>query len=518
MAILKSSLTKDQLAVMRSNPSAAVIAAIKATTQTPISTSIQSSSDITALQRNTLFNPAIRDLSKGYKVIISYLKDIGKTADGKSQNLVTEYAELDFQEGDVKVDSEVELTTHPTANGYDISDHIYRKPITASLQGVFADNGLKSVYWTGSDRLTTIQREFEALQRLGCKFTITIMKGADASDTANQRYISRQNMVLTKISWNEAQDTLHFNFDFREAISSNVVLLEPEVNVRDPNLPAITELKATSLIDEVISKDDIIKITIKALYDLDLVDDKTLKYVAAANITALVSGIAAGAVVLSILMVAAGLASIPIVGWIIGAVLAVAAAIVSAICWWKAAEHERQLAYYKSIGHMFKVTDDMTDEQKDAIIKVLGTFLEEVFSNVETALQDVKVYNIAKDDRQECTLEVNGNYYVQQIEKSNTSDAYTVKSLYLGETEIKQQALVGRETFQDCTDDSSTIYFRDKDDEKYRVYIINKAAVSETESGTSADETLMNYDFAVSKYPLSDMTDKIAKVVKDTIK
>ena len=80
---------------------------------------------------SSLFKQTIDKTSAGYKVILSYLQSTDS-----SKNPETMYAELDLQEGGVSVKSDVESTDHPTANGYNISEHVYRKPITMSLKGL----------------------------------------------------------------------------------------------------------------------------------------------------------------------------------------------------------------------------------------------------------------------------------------------------------------------------------------------------------------------------------------------
>ena len=467
---------------------------------------------------SSLFKQTIDKTSAGYKVILSYLQSTDS-----SKNPETMYAELDLQEGGVSVKSDVELTDHPTANGYNISDHVYRKPITMSLKGQYAENGSKAINWTGNDRLTTIQTEFEALQRAGAKFKIVTMKNSDASDDSNKRFIARSNMVLTSISWTQAQDSLSFDFSFKEAISSNTVLIEAEKDVRDPTLPAITELKPCSIFNELISEDDFLRLVIKSLQDLDLVDAKTLKYLGASYASKVIAGLAVAAVVGTLYICATMSLTIPVVGILVTAVVAIAAAVVSAICWWKAAEHEKQLLHYKALGHYFKIDDGMTDDEKNAIIVNLGTFLTTAKENVNAALSNINIYGIAKDDRQEFALTMNGNYYIQQLELANakctaSEKKYTIKSLYLGDSEnASMPEMTGLASYDQGTDKDSTIYFRDLSDSKYRAYIVNKASSSAESKGKTVDDDLMNYDIVVAPYALSNITDKISASIKDSI-
>ena len=106
---------------------------------------------------DALFNQEINKTSEGYKVVLSYVEKL------TNNNPVTKYAELDLQDGGVSVKSNVTISDHPTANGFNISDHIYREPITISMKGEYGEDGLKAKNWSGDDRLSTIQLEFETL-------------------------------------------------------------------------------------------------------------------------------------------------------------------------------------------------------------------------------------------------------------------------------------------------------------------------------------------------------------------
>lgn len=484
-----------------------------------------------------LFRTNIGNTSTGYKVILSYV------ILNESTNLwETKYAEIDVQEDGLDIKSNVELTSFPTLQGHHISDHIYRLPIEIGIKGEFADNGLKAQDWTGQDRLTRIQSEFEACQRAGIKFKIVTIRNNNASNKSNWRFLARQNMVLTSINWQQHQHSLSFSFNFKEAMSSKLQKIDVKTDVSDPNLPVITDLSAASLVGEVISSNDVIGMTIEVLRNLNLVNDATfLRCMATGAILMGTSMIISAAVVGSVLLVVAGVcSSVPVVGWIVAAACALAAGIMAIFSWAEAAKRAEQLAYYRNLGEVFLIEDDMTEDEKDEVVRNFITFLGKVKTTVDNSLTEIAVYRIGKADRQECVLTVNGSYYVQQIEKNDDDLSYRIKSLYLGHDCVKSlPKIVALESFNDCTENESTIYFRDRKGaagSTYRVYIINRVAYkqemmnepttedrltayaeSDLEKYNAEKEQLLDFAFVVSPYPLTELTDKVSAAIRKAV-
>lgn len=491
-----------------------------------------------------LFREEIGKTSNGYKVILSYdaYNDVTKAT-------TTKYAEIDVQEGGLDVKSNVDLTSFPTLKGHNISDHIYRQPVEIGIKGEFADNGLKAYDWVGEDRLTRIQSEFEACQRAGVKFNIVTIKNSDASDRSNWRFLIRHNMVLTAISWVQYQHSLQFSFNFKEAISSNLHIVETKMDVTDPNLPAITDLSAASLVGEVISSNDVISMTIEVLRGLNLITDETLLRCisTAGTLTGFAIagvGIAVTATVATVAAIIAGASTtVPVVGWVVGAAMAVVAGICAVFEWSAAQERAKQIEYFRSLGHVFLIEDGMTEEEKDEVVRNFITFLAEVKDAVDNSLRDISVYRIAKADRQECALLVNGSYYVQRIEKNDDDLSYRIECRYLGQQFIKSlPKIVALESFADCTSDPSAVYFYDEmgiAGSTYRVYIVNRVSYKQTMQNeeTTEDklndmsgnyltdserlqlekEQLLDFAFVVAPYPLTKLTDKIAEVIRKKV-
>lgn len=488
---------------------------------------------------SSIFTDTLQKTTSGYKVVISYL-----IFDDELGNTVRRYAELDLLNGGVEVTSNADLTSFPTMMGFNISDHIYRQPIEISLKGKFGQNGLKAFGWTGTDRLTKIQEEFESIQRAGVKCNITIIRG-DTNTTSDEdiRFIERKNMVLTSIHWTEQQNVMDFSFNFKEAISGSYMLSTIIKDESDPNLPEITDLQAASLVGELISSDEVIKMTVDVLRSLNIVNDKTFNTICATGtiVTGALKLTSAAAILIA---VAATSGTVPVVGWIVGIGCAIAAGVCAIVTAVEAGKRAAQIARYNELGHVFTIEDDMSEDEKQRRIANFVKFLEEVKTNVDNMLSDIVIYRIANADRQECMLTVNGNYYVQCIEKNNADGigddktvSFRIKSLYLGTDERASKAkLVGLDSFADCDDTTTSIYFRDVTNPLYRVYIINRAAYkqymqnqptteqlldnmydSDAKKYALEKESLLQYAFVVAPYALNKLSEKINNVIMTTL-
>ena len=475
-----------------------------------------------------LFNTSIGHTTNGYKVILSYEAD----------DQVTKYAEIDVMDGDLDVKLPVELTSFPTLQGHNIADHIYRMPIEITMRGEFADNGLKSYGWVGEDRLTKIQDEFEKCQRTGTKFKIITIKNDDAINDSNRRYKSRENMVLISITWTQHQHTLSFIFTFKEAISTFIEIGKAIPAIIDPTLPAITDLSAASLVGELISKEEVIKMTIDALKNIGMINDATIgRCLNSASIALSISWATIG--LLSGLTAAS--VAIPFVGWVIGIGAVIAGAIATGINASMANARNEQIAKYNALGRNFCITDDMTESEKDAVVQKFASFLAEVENTIDVVLSDIAVYRIAKADRQQCTLTVNGTYYVIEIERNADDASYSMTAYYLGVDKVKYLPKVtALETFAGCTDSPSSYFFHDGKygirGSTYRVYIVSRSAYVNEAKGIQTNEdklqeyiqtdyekynaekeNLLDFAFVVSPYELTTLTDKVADAIKKAL-
>ena len=152
--------------------------------------------------------------------------------------------------GSKSVKSSSTVISQPMQSGDTMSDHMYRNPTTISISGTFALNGRN---WDNAtydnivflqDRLTAVQTVFEYIKNNGVLCTIiTIacdMSGADVAsydeygnfignmNSENTRFLTRDNMALTSITWTEIGNTLDFSFEFLEVISIDMMEYEEQ--------------------------------------------------------------------------------------------------------------------------------------------------------------------------------------------------------------------------------------------------------------------------------------------------
>ena len=233
---------------------------------------------------------------------------------------------------DISVNESSTLTAHPVASGYEIADHMVRNPVTMDINGAFSMNGSSNILIRNDDSrvstsnlsLKNFQKQFKRMKDEGFKCKITkIVRG-----TGEVRFLARDNMVLTSIQWTEKINSVSFNFNFKEAMSADIVTIP--YTQEDENLPAQTNPNVMSFSSTLMDWNAVMAYVIQYMRDNNIIsgdfwDHITCSYnTDAGNI---VGGalIGAGAVAGTVGALAL-LASNP-VGWAILAVGAVAAGV-----------------------------------------------------------------------------------------------------------------------------------------------------------------------------------------------
>lgn len=474
---------------------------------------------------NTTFFEARKpggDGLKGYRVVLSY-----SAAPSDGENPSVYYGEIDCEDsGGVEVSSDVEITQNPTAAGYNISDHLFRKPVQISISGVFGENGKKAMRWAapGSDRLTAIQTEFEALQRAGTKFTVCMMRGTDAgggTGSSSIRYLVRRNMALASLRWTQRQDTLRVSMSFQEVISGTASITDVEKDVRDPNLPEITDLLETTAESSGIDAATIMRAVCGILKDEGLLNDETLKhsrgmhgYYAAAALAvqeAISAAIAGG--VLTGLVITAGATfgavaatALPFIGIIVGAVF------VSWYCYSQAvAERERvaKLEKAKSLGHDFNTYGSMTDAEKDEVAERFIDFLGEVYDQINEYFEDCAFYRVPDSDNQEFALQLGDEWFTATLRKNNDTGNEDLRLYRLGETMVAAVCpLIPKTTFNELGDSAGDYIYKDPGGD--RIYCL-------TGSGADDASDMSNTILIVSPRALDGFMDNLVSLVLSAI-
>lgn len=99
--------------------------------------------------------------SQGYRLVVECIIDSTK-----------QYFEFDTISS-ISIDTKSTITTHPMLNGDVAADHIYREPISVSVEGTFSLYGSnKDTYKSGYDRLTNIQKVFRKNKKRRCSLFV----------------------------------------------------------------------------------------------------------------------------------------------------------------------------------------------------------------------------------------------------------------------------------------------------------------------------------------------------------
>ena len=221
-----------------------------------------------------------------YRLVIG--ADIPDTIVTNSNEKVTNVIRHWFQID--KCDSrQISLTSHictqPMQNGEMMADHMYREPVSESISGTFSLNGknwndtvYENIAKGSSDRVTAIQKVFEYIKNNGCLCELTTFNEDDyGSESSSTRFLRRKNMVLENISWTEKQNSMDFNFVFKEVILYDYIPYE--VDSTDKYLPNMISPNVKSLGQALVdyNQGDIFQTIIDRLYKNGYITKKFVK-------------------------------------------------------------------------------------------------------------------------------------------------------------------------------------------------------------------------------------------------
>ena len=463
------------------------------------------------------------------------------------------YLPIDFLE-DRSIRASSTIVSQPLQNGDTMSDHMYRNPTELELSGKFSLNGRNwqndsytDIYNT-DDRLTAIEWVFEWIKNNGSLCTITtVATDIDNVDQfsydsngnvsgninpSNTRFITRENMALTNISWKEKQNTLEFTFSFKE-----VIMIDTEVYDIDPkdlNLPASLEQpSAQSLGNILFDSGDLPKMITETLYKNGYINNDWLMGVqnAVADygtyfIVLQIVGVAVGVIVASVAItsavgVGAMLTSSVAAIFPVGTVIAAAVAVVAAIGWGIATiinrhkEREKQKRAFKLVNG-----DPIPDYNRYC------NFMDDVQSAVNVAGSNITVYSFTSDDEQQFCLPIGGNYYYITVTKVNDDPWFKadIKINGFGEQGDSIKNLRCDYWCPVCnfTDLNENINMWFKDESKqYQVYLVNPnlndVINNEEDEKVAVKKLLTSYSIWICKGSIKAEIEKITNAINDTI-
>lgn len=392
------------------------------------------------------------------------------------------------------------LTSHPTVLGDNIADHMYREPISFTLSGTFGLNGSKGLVIEGNKpSIIDMQEIFEELQDKGIQCSIVKIK-IDGNENRPSFKI-RNNMVLTSIGWTEKINSLGFNFTFTQALQAEVQ--EYVVDNVDDNLPSVNFPNSLSFTDALIDWEQVDASLTSILLNLELMTEDFLTYLSSQSVASLVA-LGVGAAV-AVTLVAGVCASVPVVGWIIGAVIAAGIMIYGLV--------KRITKFVKGTKYRIKAFEKYEEDRKtDKEVIRYSNFVGEIHKNLEQLNSVILVKQISSNEEQEAIVSIGNYYYEFAFLKNNTTKRYSLrvedieKQIHVNLTDITTSPT----SWSDCT--GNGCLFRAIESGEY-VYLVYMGENTENERND-----LTNYFIVVSGLNPDLYNDTLDDILKNSLR
>ena len=452
---------------------------------------------------------------------------------------------------DRQVQANAQIASQPMQSGDTISDHMYRLPVTYTVNGTFSLNGMNwndisYDFMKEGDRLTNIQHVFERIKDEGILCTlITIDTDAlpSYSSTGNNqvdnnkvvnasiRFKKRERMALQSITWVEGQNTLKFTFQFYQII---MVQAQEYVNLAEAErlelgLPCVSNPVGSSLGTVLADNGALAQTVTKAIYDSGYIENDFLHYsveilqgmkdvIIARAVILVASAVLVGTVwAVSVIGVGAALTSSIAAIFPVGTVIVAAVAIVAAVgyaIWSIFNRHKNEEKKRKA----FKLVNGSAEQDTNRLLN----FLDDIEVEVNKVNSNVTIYSIQEDKAHQVLLNIAGNYYVINFEQNNTNDY----GWYANITDMAGEPISGYRgkwcpvaAFTDM-DRNANLWFKD-DTKQYEVYLMNPA-LSDEYNATAAEKEavkkkLTSYSIWVSKGNIADNIQKVYDAINKSI-
>ena len=417
----------------------------------------------------------------------------------QTENEIREDEAIEFDYiSEPSVDNSSNITSSPTVEGDYVADHIYRNPITESLNGTFSLNGYKPTSFSNyANRLVAIQHKFEEIKDKGIRCTIVTRKNSSDDETM---FKTRENMYLHSISWTEKANSLDFRFTFTEVITATIDELEYDTNVVDDTLPALTEAKSTSAFGSVIDINEVSNLIDEICHECGLTDAEFYGTCIALGIGGGVATFAIGA--LAVGLIAAG----GPVGWIVGG-----AALLGYGLWnWIVGEIDSMS--YKV--EQFKYTDDKEELAKE--LKRYSDFKSEIVKQLKSIENEIDIYELSSNENQECIISIDDTYYSFKFIRDNNSQLYKCDIYdYTNETTNSRQVIDALPDISACTDNNAMFIT-----ETSGYYVYSMCPILANLSGTeyeNAKKDLRNYKIVVMKFRPTEYAEMMKEIIRNAI-
>ena len=428
------------------------------------------------------------------------------------------------------IQSSAQVVSQPMLNGDVISDHMYRNPTKLTISGKFSLNGRN---WNNStyseihnegDRLTAIEYIFERIKNEGilCNIT-TVATDVDTPDNisydgngnlksssitpSQTRFLTRENMALTDISWKEEQNTLGFSFNFQEVIMVHTESYE--VKIEDLDLPSLNEPPTQSLGEILFATGELPLAISKTLYKEGYIRDDWLRDVAG-SYEGDTKVFADNARIIVKVLISTGL-----MAGVIAASVAIVAAIGIGI--WaiinNCKENEKAKRAFKLVN----------GDYKQDLNRYIN-FMDDVQMAVNSASANMSVYQFTVDDEQQVCIPIGGNYYYITVAKVGDSFKSDVRVNGFG-SQGGDPISNMRENWCPISDfmelnENENMWFKDES-KQYQVYLVNPNLSDEInrteEEKENVKKKLNSYYIYVSKGSVKANIEKIQNAIHNAL-
>lgn len=421
---------------------------------------------------------------------------------------------------DVDVTSTSQITEHPLVNGDTITDHMYNMPASMTVTGKFSLQGSKRYPYDGANgRLANIEDIFEKIRREGITSKLMTISGNDESTA---RFKIRENMALTSITWNEHLNSMDFTFQFNEVLQANVQEVSYDVDVTDPNLPALTDASSLDFTDTLLDWNQVDLIVMKKLISIEAVTSDFLQFacdfaksMTVGGLTGFGIGVVAGIAVLKTVLIACG--SVPVYGWIAAAgIIAVCAIAGSLLAIFKSISRANERNKYKI--KQYRLYEDDRKNKQNAI--EFSNYIGNIHQNLAYLNDVIQVYGFTNGTQnQECMAYIDDNYYIFRFMKNNTTLHWSLTVLDI-EEHVKKSipdcnaAVLG--SLADCNL-SNQIFITESGG--FYVYLVSKTYEADINNGATQEtiekhhEDLTNYYVVVSQTNMEQFNSLLSDIV-----
>lgn len=438
--------------------------------------------------------------------------------------------EYDYYEADVMDPLQVALrsdvSAHPLVEGNTLADHMITQPTSLTLTGKFSLTGTHFTEFEGpKERLANVEDTFERALKEGrfCK-VMTIGKEDAGSRNGKIRFVQRDKLVINDIRWTEHLNSLDFTFGFTEVLTAQVLTVEYVKDVRDPNLPDLTEPVTLDFTDEYIDFKWLEGFLLQLAEQKGLISKQAAQAIATTGKVA--SWVGTGAAVGGAITIGASLAAIGTaitagtswtgVGLAIGAGLLVVGGLIYLIGKLTETAGNQELHEAEEAEAAQQDIDEvrvLKDTQK------FNNWKSETFKAIDELEKTITLYGITSNTAQECLLQIDNEYYTFIFSKS--AGGWSLRVVTIDDEEVASQGvLTGLSSISECT--TSNRLFRTSSGKW--VYLMCPIVSLMKENGRSQTELneakrdLTNYHILISENDLNKFNQKLETIIRDAWK